>query len=201
MMTDDELFRWILLAGVVALLPIGLYHRLRAHTGEKIDRWQEPLLILFGIRVVAGVAGLSLLAYLIDPRWMAWSSVPLPVPLRWAGVALSLLAGVLLVWMFRSLGKNITDTVVTRREHTLVTSGPYRWVRHPMYVALFLAVVGYSLAAANWLLLVSGLTIFTLLAIRSRQEEANLIARFGDDYRRYRAATGGFFPRLRRPAF
>jgi protein-S-isoprenylcysteine O-methyltransferase Ste14 len=199
-MTDDEFFRAILLAGVVLLLPIGLYHRLRAHTGEKIDRWQEPLYILFGIRLTAAVAGVCLLAYLINPRWMAWSSAPLPVPFRWAGVVLSLLAGGLLLWMFRSLGKNITDTVVTRREHTLVTSGPYRWVRHPMYVALLLAVVGYSLAAANWLVLVLGLVVFTLLAIRSRQEEANLVARFGDDYRRYRCATGGFFPRLSRKA-
>lgn len=196
-MTDDDFFRWILLAGVVTLLPIGLYHRIRAHTGEKIDRWQEPLYILLGIRLLAAVAGVCLLVYLINPAWMAWSSLPLPAAVRWAGVVLSGLAGMLLVWMFRSLGKNITDTVVTRREHTLVTSGPYRWVRHPMYVALFFAVVGYSLAAANWLLLLLGLTVFGLLAIRSRQEEANLTARFGEGYRRYQATTGAFFPRLR----
>ena len=39
----------------------------------------------------------------------------------------------LLVWTFRCLGKNLTDTVVTRQEHTLVMQGPYRWVRHPFY--------------------------------------------------------------------
>jgi hypothetical protein len=46
-------------------------------------------------------------------------------------------------------------------------------------------------------LLVLGLTVFTLLAIRSRQEEANLVARFGDAYRHYQTSTGAFFPRLR----
>jgi protein-S-isoprenylcysteine O-methyltransferase Ste14 len=196
-MSDDELFRWLMAAGAAVLLPIGIYHRLRAHTGEKIDRLQEPLYILIGVRLAGLIGAAGLLAYLIHPPWMAWSSLPLPRSLRWVGVGLGVLAGMLMVWMFRSLGKNLTDTVVTRREHTLVTSGPYRWVRHPLYVALLLAVVANSLAAANWLLLVAGMIAFTLLAIRSRQEEANLVARFGDAYRDYQAATGAFFPRFR----
>ncbi len=199
-MSDDDFFRWILVAGFVVVLPIGLYHRLKAHTGEKIDRWQEPLYILLGVRLIALVTMVGLVTYVINPQWMAWSSLPLPTWLRWAGVVLGCLAAVLLIWTFRTLGKNITDTVVTRREHSLVTGGPYRFVRHPFYVSLLGAVVANSLVTANWLLLILGLTVFTLLAIRSRQEEANLIARFGDAYRRYRASTGGFLPRLGRPS-
>ena len=49
------------------------------------------------------------------------------------------LGGCLIVWAFRSLGPNLTDTVVTRRHHTLITRGPYRWVRHPFYDAVALS--------------------------------------------------------------
>ena len=104
--------------------------------------------------------------------------------------------GVLLVWTFQNLGRNLTDTVVTRKQHTLVTTGPYRWVRHPMYASAALAIVGNSLVAANWYLFVVGCLALLLLVIRTRKEEQNLIAKFGDDYRNYMQRTGRFVPRL-----
>ena len=55
-------------------------------------------------------------------------------------VGVGVVAACLLIWTFRSLGTNLTDTVVTRKDHTLVTSGPYRFVRHPFYVAYTLAI-------------------------------------------------------------
>ena len=195
-MSDDQLFRLILLAGFVIFLPIGVYHRLNARTGEKLDRRQEGMFILVALRL-AGLAGTAgLIAYLIDPAYMAWAAVPLPVWLRWTGVGLALIAGSLLVWMFRTLGRNLTDTVVTRKQHTLVTTGPYRWVRHPMYASAALAIVGNSLVAANWYLFVVGCLALLLLVIRTRKEEQNLIAKFGDDYRNYMQRTGRFVPRL-----
>jgi hypothetical protein len=72
-----------------------------------------------------GVYWAGILAYMTNPAWMAWSSMPLPGWLRWAGAALALLGAGLLVWTFRTLGPNLTDTVVTRRSHTIVTRGPY----------------------------------------------------------------------------
>ena len=195
-MNDDRLFRLILLAGLVIFMPIGIYHRLKARTGEKLDRRQEGMFILVTLRLVglAGTAGL--IAYLINPANMAWAAVPLPVWLRWTGVGLALIAGLLLVWMFRTLGRNLTDTVVTRKQHTLVTTGPYRWVRHPLYSSAALAIVGTSLVAANGFFFVAGCLAFLLLVIRTRKEEQNLIARFGDDYRNYMQRTGRFVPRL-----
>ena len=194
-MSDDQLFRLILLAGFVIFMPIGIYHRLKARTGEKLDRRQEGLFILVTVRLVgvAGVAGL--IAYLINPACMSWAAVPLPVWVRWTGVGLALIAGLLLVWMFRTLGRNLTDTVVTRKQHTLVTNGPYRWVRHPFYSSAALLILGNFLVAANWFFFVAGCVMFLLLVIRTRKEEQNLIARFGDDYRSYMRRTGRFVPR------
>ena len=159
-MSDDQLFRLILLAGFFLFMPIGIYHRLKARTGEKLDRRQEGLFILITLRLV-GLAGVTgLIAYLINPACMAWAAVPLPVGLRWAGVGLALSGGLLIVWMFRTLGRNLTDTVVTRKQHSLVTTGPYRWVRHPLYSSAALVILGNSLVAANWFFLVAGCVVF-----------------------------------------
>jgi protein-S-isoprenylcysteine O-methyltransferase Ste14 len=94
------------------------------------------------------------------------------------------------------LGKNLTDTVVTRTKHTLVTVGPYRWIRHPLYTSAALLVLGSSLVAANWFFFVTGCVVMLLLVIRTRKEEENLVARFGDDYQSYMRRTGRFVPRL-----
>jgi protein-S-isoprenylcysteine O-methyltransferase Ste14 len=134
--------------------------------------------------------------YLVNPVRMAWAAVPLPAWLRWTGVGLALCAGLLIIWTFRNLGRNLTDTVVTRKAHTLVTTGPYRWVRHPFYSAAALAFLGNSLATANAFLFVTGGAAVLLLVIRTRKEEANLLARFGDDYRNYMQRAGRFVPRL-----
>jgi protein-S-isoprenylcysteine O-methyltransferase Ste14 len=196
-MGDDHTFRTILLAGFLVLIPIAIYHRVRSQaTGERLDRRQEGRFILVTLRPLGLATMGGLIAYMLDPAWMAWAAVPLPAWLRWIGVGLGLIAGSLLVWTFRSLGKNLTDTVVTRKEHTLVTTGPYRWVRHPFYSSLALSVLANSLAAANWFLFVTGSLLFMLLVIRTRREEANLVAGFGDEYRKYMQRTGRFVPRI-----
>ena len=107
-------------------------------------------------------------------------------------------AATLLIVTFRSLGTNITDTVVTRARHTLVTDGPYRWVRHPFYVAFALAMAADSLVTANWFLALTGALAVALIAIRTRTEEEKLIERFGDQYRHYMERTGRFIPRLKK---
>ena len=195
-MEHEQTFRVILILGFATVVPIGVYHRLRAHlTGEKLDRRQEGLFILLTLRPVALAGMIGLITYMIDPSLMAWSSVPLPIWLRWVGVVLGINAGVLLIVTFRALGRNLTDTVVTREKHSLVTSGPYRWVRHPFYVAFISAVTANSLVAANWYIALTGGLAFGVVVLRTRIEEEKLLERFGDEYSRYMERTGRFFPR------
>jgi len=194
--SDDQTFRYVLLGILLMVLPIGIYHRIRSQaTREPLDRRQEGVFILATLRPAAFVFFVGFVAYLISPASMAWASVRLPTALRWTGVGICAMGVVLQVWTFRRLGKNLTDTVVTRRDHTLVTHGPYRWVRHPFYVAGGLFLFGLSLTASNWFLLVSGAIVMTLIVIRTRREEDRLVARFGDDYRAYMNRTGRFLPR------
>ncbi|NOT25156.1 MAG: isoprenylcysteine carboxylmethyltransferase family protein [Acidobacteria bacterium] len=193
----DHPFRLVLIVGACLLLPIMLYHRLQAHTGETLDRRQEGLPILITLRPVGFAMMAGLIAYMINPASMAWSSFPSPVWLRWVGVGIGGLAGVMLLWTLSSLGKNLTDTVVTRRVHTMVASGPYRWVRHPFYICVALTIVANGLVAANWFLLGAGAVVVALLVVRTRREEQKLIERFGDSYRGYMERTGRFLPRIR----
>jgi len=197
-MDDDQTFRIVLIIGALILLPIMVYHRVKSQaTGETLDRWQEGRFVLFTLRPIGVAAMLGLLAFMINPAWMEWSSVRLPVWLRWSGVGLGVLAGGLLIWTLRNLGPNLTDTVVTRREHTLVTAGPYRWVRHPFYDAVGLAILANSLTAANWFLPLTGGLALLLMIVRTRIEEEHLLARFGDSYRGYVESTGRFVPRIK----
>ena len=196
-MTSNDVFRLTLVMMVCLFLPFALYHRIRANLPrEKLDRWQEGAFILFGLRLSALPWFVGSLAWMINPSWMQWSSLPLPIGLRWFGVVLIGLWGILLVWTFQSLGKNLTDTVVTRKDHKLVTTGPYRYVRHPFYMGFFMAIVGGSIVAANWFLLLAGMIPFGFLVARTRIEEEKLIERFGDEYRSYTTRTGRFLPRL-----
>ena len=192
----DDTFQTILLISFVVVLPIALYYRIKSQaTREKLDRRQEGLFILATLRPVGLLLWVGIFAYTINPERMAWSAVPLPDGLRWFGVAVLGVAAALLLWTLHSLGPNLTDTVVTRQAHTLVTRGPYRWVRHPFYDSAGLMVLGVALMAANWFLMLGGLVFMILIVIRTRTEEDKLLARFGDSYRTYMMQTGRFLPR------
>jgi protein-S-isoprenylcysteine O-methyltransferase Ste14 len=197
-MTDESVFRFMVIISIALTLPIGLYYRIRSQaTREKLARREEGVFIMIGLRLCGLLAWVALIAYLFNPASMAWSSVVLPLWLRWIGAVLGLFAvPPLLFWTFRSLGKNLTDTVVTRREHTLVTHGPYRWVRHPFYDVVFLWGLSLSVLTANLLLALLGFSAFTMMVLRTRIEEKKLIERFGDEYRAYMVRTGRFLPHV-----
>lgn len=128
---------------------------------------------------------------------MRWSGVRLPAPLRWtrAGLGVASLSGSW--WVFRSIDKNITPTVATREDHDLVTTGPFRWVRHPLYTSGTVFFASLSLLAANWFMGLAGLSAFVMLLVRLPKEEQELIERFGDEYRDYMKRTGRFLPKLK----
>lgn len=195
-MPAENPYRLALAVVLVVTLSIGLFHRLRAASGEKISHRAEgyafaAILRLFGLALAVAVLG-----YFFFPRSLAWAALPLPAWLRWLGAVTGGLGALLMYWTMASLGKNLTDTVVTRANATLVTHGPYRWVRHPFYVTAAVLMASVTLLAANWLIGVGSLVVLTLLAIRTPQEERLLIERFGQDYRDYTAKTGRYFPRI-----
>lgn len=195
----DATFRPVVIAGFVIILLVALPYRLRSQaTGEQLDRTQEGIPMMVTLRLAGLVLWLSVFTFMVDPARMAWAALPLPQSLRWAGAILGAVAALAELWTLRSLGPNLTDTVVTRQAHTLVVRGPYRWVRHPFYDCMALFVLSVALMMANWFVVAAGIATFALLAVRSNTEEQKLLERFGQPYRAYRAATGKFLPGIGR---
>lgn len=199
-MNIESLFQLIGFIIFLSALSISAYYRRKAaKTGnERISRREEGMLVLILLRLAGLGIWFGTLAYLLNPDWMRWSQIDLPIALRWAGVALALAMLPLIYWLFSSLGNNVTDTVAIRKQHALVTRGPYRWVRHPLYTVGSLLFLGFSLIAANWFIAAAGLLGFVMLAIRTPNEEAHLIEKFGDEYRVYMQRTGRYLPRRTR---
>ena len=197
-MNPDYTFRTVILVWLLLWFPVALFYRVRSLASrEKLDRGQEGLPILLTLRPLGGLCWLGIIAFLIKPASMAWSSLPLPLWLRWSGLGIGVIAATLSLCTLHNLGKNLTDTVVTRQEHQLVTTGPYHWVRHPFYDAVLLCVLTASLLMANWFVFLTGSAVFVLQVIRSAREEQQLLARFGESYLAYTRQTGRFLPRLR----
>lgn len=176
---------------------IGIPHRLRAdRVGGPVSRRVDPRWFWILMGGAAPPLGLGCLAFLVQPRWLDFAQVEAPAWLRLLGVPAAIAALALFSWMFHHLGLNVTATSAPRAAATLVTSGPYHWVRHPMYSTVLILVVAVTLLTANALIAVSGAAMFTLLAARSRIEERRLVEKFGDAYRHYQHRTGRFVPRL-----
>ncbi len=198
-MNHDHIFRIVILLWAMLFFPVALFYRIKSlATGEKLDRRQEGWAVLLTLRPLGAACWFGVLAFLINPSWMAWSSLALPPSLRWAGLGIGIVGAAISISAFHCLGKNLTDTVVTRREHQLVTNGPYRWIRHPFYDGVLLVVLATWLMAANWFILLTGLAVFGLQVIRTVREEQQLLARFGSSYLAYTQQTGRFLPHFRR---
>ena len=195
----DATFRPVVAVAFFTIIAIALPFRIRSQsTGETLDRTQEGMVTMIALRLGGLVLWGGVIAFMINPASMAWASLPLPAAFRGSGVGLCALTAALLIWTLRSLGKNLTDTVVTRQAHTLITRGPYQWVRHPFYDCMFLFLIGTALMTANWFVMAAGLVVFAILASRSRTEEDKLLERFGGPYREYQRRTGRFLPGIGR---
>lgn len=197
-MESETPFRISLVIVAVLTMAVTVYHRLQAaKSGEKISHKEEGYLFATVLRLTGSILWISTFGYLIFPAWILWAAMPLPTLLRWIGVFTGALCSLLMYWTLSSLGKNLTDTVVTRAKATLVTNGPYRWVRHPFYVTAAILMASVTVLTANWFIGISSLAVLALLAVRTPKEEQMLIERFGQDYRDYMAKTGRFVPKPR----
>lgn len=196
-MVGESVYRWLVLALLCGFMPIGVRFRLRAARGGRVSRRGEGPLILYGLRACALVFWVVLLIYLIRPSALAWAAIGLPDGARLAGLPLGLAAVAWTTWTFATLGPNLTDTVAVREAAFLVTTGPYRWVRHPFYLGAASLLASVVLLTECGLLGALGLAVLAFLVSRTPIEERQLLARFGDEYRSYAARTGRFWPRPR----
>ena len=195
-MNTETIFRLITFALLAAAVTMSGYFRSRADREGGRLKTNEGGKLVVVLRLLGLLTILPLLAYLINPDWVAWARFPLPDWIRWLAAAAAIGLLPVLYWVLRSIGNNISPTQATRQNHQLVTSGPYRYVRHPLYSAGFVMAVALVLLTGLWWCAVAMILPLSILLLRTPIEEARLIETFGDEYRAYMKRTGRFLPRL-----
>jgi protein-S-isoprenylcysteine O-methyltransferase Ste14 len=114
------------------------------------------------------------------------------------GIVLSVFSLWFFHWVHKTLGKNWSPVLEIRKDHSLVTSGPYKRIRHPMYTQIWMWVFAQAIITANILVGLAGIFSWALLYfIRVPKEEAMMIEEFGKEYKDYMKRTGRVFPKLR----
>jgi protein-S-isoprenylcysteine O-methyltransferase Ste14 len=171
-----------------AVLELGLrvHERLQGRGGAARDRATRALIaVTLGIAVAVAAVTATQAAPQIAGPYRATGLI-----VMWLGLGIR-------VWAIATLGRAFRTTVEVDPGQAVVSSGPYRWVRHPSYSGLLLFVIGCGLAAGNWLaLVVCALLPLPALLRRIQVEEAELISVLGDRYRVYQAQTKRLIPGL-----
>jgi len=180
---DFTLACWVLLE-----LTLRVRERLRGKGGRERDRATR---VLIAVTLGAAIGGAIVVSRSLAP------SLRMPGDWRALGVVLMWLGLATRVWAIATLGRAFRTTVEVDPGQAVVSSGPYRWVRHPSYSGLLLIAAGLGLALDNWLSLAICLLVpLPAIVRRIDVEEAELTRVLGDAYREYRAETARLMPRI-----
>jgi protein-S-isoprenylcysteine O-methyltransferase Ste14 len=181
----------------ISVLPTLRYYWRNARGAEKRSRPGEGWAIWILVRFFGFLALVALLLSIFHPSGITWSRLELPIWLRyWAG-GVGAMTVPLLYWVFHALGQNLSTDMGSQKGRRIVTEGPYRWVRHPLYSVGTVFWIALSLVLSNGAILLMSVLIFVLIVRRTRIEEAKLVEAFGERYRVYKTHTGRFIPRLK----
>ena len=198
-MRINLIFRVVIGVILVSTFFISGFYRKRARDeGGTIKRQEEGWLALALRMIFALPLVMVFLLNFFYPTSLGWSKYQLPTFIRIIGAVIAGLCVPWLLWTFRSIGKNITETVLIKDTHELITGGPYRWVRHPLYSGALILLFSISLVFEDWIIFgysLAGLIAFQLLVIPA--EEQMLLDAFGEEYECYQSRTGALLPWFR----
>jgi protein-S-isoprenylcysteine O-methyltransferase Ste14 len=150
------------------------------------------------VLLVASLTGLGIIPVVyIAAHFPRSADYPFVPVLSYLGIAVD----VACLWLFhrthRDLGHNWSVSLDVRERHTLVTTGVYALMRHPMYTGFWLMAVAQLLLLPNWAAGLAGVVGFGILYFgRVGREEEMMIASFGDEYRSYMRRTARVVPWL-----
>jgi len=194
----ETVFRVVLPILIAAFIAHrGYYVKYRSKPEDATVKKREEG-IVSRIAGLLGLAGfISMLAYAINPEWLTLTSLPFPVWLRATGIGIALLGFGLLQWAQVTLANSWSDTPRMMKEQALITNGPYRAIRHPIYTAFILILGSTLFISSNWLIGLCWLGMTTLEVIsRIGFEESLMVEFFGDQYREYMKKTGRLLPKF-----
>lgn len=114
----------------------------------------------------------------------------------WTGVFLTAAGVAFAIWARWRLGENWSSSVTLKTDHELIRSGPYRFVRHPIYTGMLLAMAGTALAVGEVRGIFSFLITLAAFYRKARREERFLLQEFGERFKAHAQQTGMFLPRF-----
>ncbi len=153
-----------------------------------------------GLRVFR-LAILVLMLILLLTDWLrigplAWRFLPRHSSVVWLGASLILAGVAVAIWARWNLGRNWSDKIVLKVDHELIQSGPYRYLRHPIYTGVLLAVAGTALTIGEWRGVAALVLLGTNYYVKASKEEKILAANFGEAFAEHKRRTGFFLPGL-----
>ncbi len=160
----------------------------------KASARREPLGSRLLHVVPLAVAALLLWVPSVPLPWLNIRFIPWAEWGFWVGAALAAAGLLFTVWARRHLGRNWSGIVTVKQDHELVVSGPYGYVRHPIYTGLLLAFVGSALARGEWRGVLAVLIVFLALWRKLRLEERWMVEQFGAQYRAYSGRVAALVP-------
>ncbi len=195
------LFKLLFLVGLVLEELIRLPVQIRQRQSRKAKQVQvDALPASHALLDILAFAGLEIVpvVYILTP-WLDFADYPLPTWVGWVGVGIFAF-GLWLLWQAHAaLGRQWSATLAIQVEHQLIQRGVYQFIRHPIYAALWLMALAQACLLPNWIAGFAGLLGFLpFYWVRAPQEEASLLAHFGETYQAYMAQTGRVLPRLKK---
>lgn len=160
----------------------------------KPTRRQESLVSRAAHIIPLVIAVLLLAVPTLPGGFLSGKIVPATRLVFFVGVALVVAGLVLSICARAILGRNWSGTVTVKHDHELVRSGPYRYVRHPIYSGLMVAIVGSAIARDEWRGVLAIAIAFAALWRKLRLEERWLGDTFGEEYAAYRAEVSALIP-------
>jgi len=190
----DNIFEVIFFVGFVVGSVIRKVYTFRCR-GSKATKKRKSLVDIILISA-AGVGLAAPLFYLFSP-WLDFANYELSGWLGCVGTVVFTMALFLLWRSHADLGRNWSATLQIRQEHSLITDGIYRHIRHPMYAAHLLWAIAQGLLLENWLAGWAFLVISVpFYLLRMPKEEKMMLEQFGQEYRQYISRTGRIIPRF-----
>ena len=122
--------------------------------------------------------------------------VPQQGQLSWFGIGLTWLGATVAVWARYCIGEFWSARVTLKEGHQLIRSGPYAFVRHPIYTGILLATIGTAVVVGEWRGIGAVVLLLAAHSGKALREESLLTREFGEEYANYRRTTGFLFPRL-----
>ena len=201
-MTSEIVFRIAFLVLLIALLTMRVYFMVKVRRSggrlmpddQAVKREGGHGILILRIALFSALMAF-LVMYLAGAAWIDPLSFSLPVWLRWIGFLLGLLSVAFWTWAQIHLDIQWSAQLQLKESHHLVTTGPYSFVRHPLYLAMIGWAVSLSLLTANWIFVAASVLSIVGVVVRIPKEEQMMIDAFGDEYTAYMQHTGRLFPK------